>query len=43
MIDEIADVTIVLEQAKMLFEITEDELQDRMKFKINRIEEKLNK
>jgi predicted nucleic acid-binding protein len=42
-IDEIADVTIMLEQAKLIFEITEDELQDRMKFKVSRIEERLNR
>jgi hypothetical protein len=43
MIDEIADVTIMIEQAKLLFEITENELQDRIKFKVNRIEERLIK
>jgi hypothetical protein len=42
-IDEISDVTIMLEQAKLIFGITEDELQDRIKFKVNRIEERLNK
>lgn len=41
-IEEIADLLIMLEQLKMMHHITEQELEKVMKFKIDRLEKRLN-
>ena len=40
--EEIADVTIMIEQLKMIFGC-EEEVQEQIEFKINRLKERLNK
>ena len=42
-IDEITDVSLMLEQLKYIFSITDEELFERENFKLNRIVERLNK
>ena len=40
-VEEIADVEIMLEQMKLYFEIKEDELEEMKEIKINRTKERL--
>jgi NTP pyrophosphatase (non-canonical NTP hydrolase) len=42
-IEETADVILVIEQLKYLFSITDDELQKAIDFKINRVENRLER
>ena len=41
MITEIADVTIMLEQLKMIFEISEEEHEAEIEFKLNRLKTRM--
>jgi NTP pyrophosphatase (non-canonical NTP hydrolase) len=43
MIDEVADVTIMLRQVKIALGITDDELENQIDFKVNRIVERLQR
>ena len=43
LIDEISDVFIMLEQAKIVFNIKDKEIGDRIEYKLSRIEERLNR
>lgn len=42
LIEEIADVSIILQELKMMFEIPEADIEKMMDFKINRINKRLN-
>jgi hypothetical protein len=41
MLDEICDVSIMLEQAKIVFNFSDEEIEEHVDFKINRIQERL--
>jgi len=43
LIDEISDVTIMLEQVKIIFHIADEEINNQIDYKLKRLEEKLNK
>lgn len=42
LIEEIADVSIILQELKMMFDITDAEIDKMIDFKINRINKRLN-
>lgn len=42
LIEETADLLIMLEQLKMMHHITDEEIEKVMKFKIDRLEKRLN-
>lgn len=41
-IEETADVLIMIEQLKIMHHITDEELEEVMKFKVDRLEKRLN-
>ena len=41
LIDEIADVTIMLEQLRLIYDIENDEINERINFKLNRQRERI--
>ena len=42
LIEEIADVSIILQELKMMFDITDADVEKKMDFKIQRINDRLN-
>jgi NTP pyrophosphatase (non-canonical NTP hydrolase) len=43
MLDEICDVSIMLEQTKIVFNFSDKEIEEHINFKLSRINERLNK
>ena len=41
MVEEIADVLIMVEQVKMMYEVSDDEIQRNIDYKINRLNDRL--
>lgn len=42
-LNELADVLIMMKQVQILFDFTDNEINDRISYKLKRIEERLNR